>query len=407
MKQTVIDIIVIGDELLAGRTIDLNANFIMKELAMAGYATRSVHIVGDEHSFIVETVQRAAKTADLIIVSGGLGPTSDDITRFAIADAVGVPLVRNERLVAELHRRLQGMSKHLRAITEIEAVIPHKSVPLPNRVGLAPGFRVSLGSCSIMCIPGVPREACAMFASSVMPFIAKTFATEDMLHYHIKTIGIAETRLFSKIKKHIPPSVVLGLYPQGYEVEVQLHAPRARKAIVERCVKKITALLDEYVYSFDTRTFVEVVGVSAQEKNLTIACAESCTAGLIAKRLTDCPGASGFFVGGMVTYSNELKKRLLDVPDALLQTHGAVSQQVARSMVKGLIQWTGADIGVSVTGIAGPGGGSKNKPVGLVYIGVSVQGKVRVKKYTFKGDREKIRWLASQAALYEIWRRLR
>ncbi|MBU1864682.1 MAG: CinA family nicotinamide mononucleotide deamidase-related protein [Candidatus Omnitrophica bacterium] len=406
-QNPTIEIIVIGDELLSGKTLDSNSHFITKEITRLGLHTNTVSIIGDNKEQIIKLIKEKTEKVDVLIITGGLGPTPDDITRFAVSKAIRERLVQFPALVRKIRKKLKNVPKQIARISEIEALLPETSVPLENTVGIAPGFRVSKNRCVLFCIPGVPAEAHAMFYNNIKPYLKKSFKKKNSMHYIIKTVGLREAEIYVMIKPYLHSAITIGMYPRGREVEIRLQTELKYRTIIQHRYKKINTLLKEYVYSNSDELLEETIGNLLRRKKLYLACAESCTGGLIAKRITDIPGSSRFFLGATVTYSNRLKEKLLNVKRHSIVQQGAVSASIVRQMVKGLVKCTGADIGISITGIAGPGGGTQKKRVGLVYIGVSYKGKIQAKRFQFKGNREKVRWLASQAAFETIWRIVR
>jgi len=406
-RLPIIDIIVIGDEILDGKTIDSNSNFITKELSLLGFPTRSVSIIGDDEAEITDHIKDKVKTSEVIIITGGLGPTPDDITRFAVAKAVAKRLVIFKSQVKVIHKKLKGLSKTAKKISEIEALFPYGSIPLDNTVGVAPGFKIKKNGCMLFCIPGVPNEARDIFRRKIIPFLKKRFKRKGEIHSIIKTISIGETDIVRRIKPYKFADIKIGMYPRGGEVELRLHTASNNSRYLKKIVKRIKRELDGFIYSNSEESIEETIGKICKVKKLTLSCAESCTGGLLAKRITDIPGSSKYFLGGFITYSNKLKADILGVSKHNIKKYGAVSPQVARDMVKGLIRLSGADIGLGITGVAGPAGGSKEKPVGLVYMGLYFKGRVNVLKFQFRGNREKIRWLTSQKAFHQIWEMIR
>jgi nicotinamide-nucleotide amidase len=407
MKNPVISILVIGDELLCGKTLDSNSHFISQVLCKKGYAVHSVTIVGDNEGDIIDALKRFSQKSDFLIISGGLGPTSDDITRFAVAKAINKPLRVYPREIKRIQSRLLSPLPRIRKMSEIEAHMPCTSVPLRNRIGTAPGFRVFSEGCVLFCIPGVPQEARSMLLNSVLPYIEKKSSPAHSYHYLIKTIGIGESAIQDKIASLIVTGMTVGFYPKGREVDVWLHGHSLGKRQFDGACRKIQFVLKDFVYAHKDVSIADVVGSLLREKKMTLALAESCTGGLLSQRLTDIPGASEFFLGSLVAYSNNVKSALLGVREKTLGSYGAVSRAVARQMARGVREKLGSDISLSITGIAGPSGGSDKKPVGLVFIALHSRRKTIVKKFIFRGDREKVRWLASQAALQLMWSYLR
>jgi len=403
MKEKSIDIISIGSELVSGHCQDTNTPFFIDALNKVGVSVRSVSIVRDVEDEIVATIQEKAQTATCIIVTGGLGPTPDDITREAIAKACGVSLAYREWEAVKIRKKLVGRPKALVRLSEREACLPVGAHPLKNAVGVAPGFRIALGKCTIFCVPGVPQEASTMFSASIVPFLSRISKGQERCVFTIKTIGLGESRVFIRIRPFLNRAISIGLYPQGFEVEVRVSAPLAKKKALQKMHAVMCKALDGHVYATTDITIEEAIQKLLKQQKKTIACAESCTGGLVGKRLTELPGSSQVFKGGVIVYDNEVKKSQLGVTADQLKKWGAVSSPVVRTMAKQIAENFNTSLGVSVSGIAGPSGGTKAKPVGTIFIGVSTKKRTLTKKYMFKGPRDKIRWLSSQAALFEVW----
>lgn len=402
-KPPYITIIVIGDELLSGNTIDSNSHFLSRLLVSRGYVLNAVVIVGDTIKEIVRVVRDALSRSDIIIVTGGLGPTPDDITRFAIAEALNRELILFKKERDFILKRLAHVNEKIRRMSEVESLLPDGCTPIRNQVGLAPGFRVQMKGTMLFCVPGVPSEAESMCTKNILPFIQRKFPPSKTMQYVLKTIGIGESKVYCKIRRYVSSEITVGFYPRGYEVELRIHVPVEHREKGFMRYKKIKQELADFLYAEDQRSIEEVLCTLFKKRKITFGSVESCTGGLISKRITDVAGSSSFFKGGIIAYSNELKKDLLGVKETTIDKDGAVSSSVARQMARGLSELLDVDLALSVTGIAGPTGATKSKPCGLTFIGLQYKDKVFVRKHVFKGDREKVRWLTSQAALHLVW----
>jgi len=410
-----VELITIGDELLLGFTIDTNAAHLARTLASIGVSIVRRATVGDDASEIGDAVREALDRTGAVITTGGLGPTSDDRTRPAIAELFGRDLVPDEERWEALRTlwRERGRGE-IPLSNRGQIMIPRDATVLTNRHGTAPGIWLEDGRgrwCAML--PGVPREMRGMLADELVPRLQERFGAglTVVKSRTIRTTGIAE----SKLAEVLGPlaSGVDGLslaYLPGQEgVDLRLTS-RDRGAsdadeALDRAAAQLRQLVSRYAYGVDGTDLAATVLEACAARKLHIAVAESCTGGLLGARLTAIPGSSAVVLGGVIAYSNEVKHGLLAVRQDTLDVHGAVSEQVATEMAAGARKLVGAEIGMSITGVAGPGGGTPDKPVGLVWIGVDVQGTVRTHGSRFIGDRAEIRFRSTQAAL-DILRRM-
>lgn len=405
------EIIAVGSELLIGGRLDTNSVFLSERLGALGIEVRFKSIVGDSEDDIVTVLTTAARRAEIVILTGGLGPTSDDCTRKAVARAVGRPLRRRAEAFAGMSARLAAWGRTPTVAQLKQTLIPSGADVLANPVGSAPGFSLQWNGSFIAALPGVPREADAMFDAAVVPHLVSVGTRDDrrierrLLH----TFGLFESeidrQLSDLMKTH--RSIELGLLasPLGVTIALTARAVPPRATPLDRLVQAVKRRLHRHVYAEGDQTMEDIVGRELAKHGLTLAVAESCTGGLIGHRLTQVPGSSSYFDRGVISYSNEAKHEVLGIPLALLRRHGAVSAHVAAAMAKGIRLKSHTDIGLSVTGIAGPGGGTVHKPVGLVYIGLNAKTSRRffqdtlTEVFRFHGDRHSIKMRASQAAL--------
>lgn len=405
------EIIAVGSELLIGGRLDTNSVFLSERLGALGVEVRFKSIVGDSEDDIVTVLTTAARRAEIVILTGGLGSTSDDCTRQAVARAVGRPLRRRAEAFAGMSARLAAWGRTPTVAQLRQTLIPSGADVLANPVGSAPGFSLQWNGSFIAALPGVPREADAMFDAAVVPHLVTVGTRDDrrierrLLH----TFGLFESeidrQLSDLMKTH--RSIELGLLasPLGVTIALTARAVPSRATPLDRLVQAVKRRLHRHVYAEGDQTMEDIVGRELAKHGLTLAVAESCTGGLIGHRLTQVPGSSRYFDRGVISYSNEAKHEVLGIPLALLRRHGAVSAHVAAAMAKGIRLKSHTDIGLSVTGIAGPGGGTVHKPVGLVYIGLNAKTSRRffqdtlTEEFRFHGDRHSIKMRASQAAL--------
>ena len=410
-----VELITIGDELLLGFTIDTNAAHLARTLASIGVSIVRRATVGDDAADIAQAVREALDRTGAVITTGGLGPTSDDRTRPAIAELFGRDLVPDEERWEALRAlwRERGRGE-IPLSNRGQIMIPRGATVLTNRHGTAPGIWLEdeRGRWCAM-LPGVPREMRGMLADELLPRLQGRFdaAFTVVRSRTIRTTGIAE----SKVAEVLGPlaSGVDGLslaYLPGQEgVDLRLTS-RGRGGIeadeaLDQAASQLRELISRYAYGEDGTDLAATILQACEARALHIAVAESCTGGLLGARLTAIPGSSSVVLGGVIAYSNDVKRGVLGVQQETLDTHGAVSEQVATEMAAGVRRLVGAEVGMSITGVAGPGGGTADKPVGLVWIGVDVQGTVRTHGSRFIGDRAEIRFRSTQAAL-DILRRM-
>ncbi|MDQ2937021.1 MAG: competence/damage-inducible protein A [Acidobacteriota bacterium] len=406
------EIIAIGSELLAPDRTDTNSLWLTEKLNSIGIEVKLKTIVGDDDARLEEAVKDAARRSKVVITTGGLGPTEDDITRKVAARALGRRLSLDETILAELRQRFLSFGHVMPERNSRQAMVIEKAEVLPNPNGSAPGMFIEHEGVAIILLPGPPREMRPMFENHVLPKLASRAGSIKVVRRLLRVAGLGESAVDEKIApvytKYENPQTTI-LFNQS-EIEIHLTA-RGRteadaNALLDRLSEQIEERLGNAVFSFAGETMEEIVGLKLTLGGYTLAVAESCTGGLVAQRLTEVPGSSKYFIEGAVTYSNEAKTRTLGVEPALLLEHGAVSAPVAEAMAEGIRQRARTDFGLSVTGIAGPGGGSEEKPVGLVYIALADDIKIKHRKLQIPGDRQLVRWRSSQAALDLLRRRL-
>ena len=413
--MTTAEIIAVGSELLLGGRVDTNSLFLSELLAKQGIEVRFKSVVGDDVTDIGVAVTNAAKRTTLVLITGGLGPTVDDVTREAVARVIRKPLRPRSRALESIKTRLQAAGRPVTDNQRRQAFLPAGAILLQNTAGIAPGFAVQWKRCRIVCLPGVSREARRMCTESLLPLLRREGLLSSAIETRtIHTFGLLEGEIDNRIKGIIPAASPfrLGLLasPLGVSVSLMRSDQKERRRVGKRTPMKtatslnslmddVIARLGQHVFSIDGRTMEEVVGQRLRARRFTIALAESCTGGLIAHRLTQVPGSSAYVDRGVVCYDNRAKIELLGVSESLLKRHGAVSAPVAKAMAQGIRTRSKVDVGLSVTGIAGPGGGSARKPVGLVYVGLATSKEFYTKEFRFHGEREAIKLRSSQAAL--------
>lgn len=388
-------LISIGDEILTGFIVNTNAAYLGRRLTETGLVVTAIETIADEAGAIVASLSRYCGKADWVIVTGGLGPTSDDITKATVANYFGTELVVSEPVLQEIQSRFAAMNRPLTAANRAQADVPASAVILPNPKGTAPGMLLEKSGTRFVFLPGVPYEMQPMIETSVLPRMLETMAGEPRVNYRVlRTVEIAESTLFERVEGFLThfPHCSLAFLPQktGVQVRIGATAPshEAAQAQLDVAEAFLTPLMGPCFIGKGDVTLEGLVAAELIKRQQTLAVAESCTGGLISHMLTNVPGSSAWFNRGLVTYANEAKMALLDVPADLLSVHGAVSEEVARAMAVGVRENAGSDWGLSVTGIAGPGGGSEEKPVGLVYIGLAYEGGCDVQQRRFYIDRQ-------------------
>ena len=392
------ELISVGTELLLGNIVNTNAAYLAEKCALLGLSMYHQSVVGDNEERLDETIRTALGRSDVVILSGGLGPTRDDLTKEVAAHVMGMPLKENKHT----RKRIEEYFKNsqFKIITDNnwkQAQVPEGSIVVDNKNGTAPGLIMEKEGKSMILLPGPPNELKPMFEESIFPYLNK-LQPEIICSCMVKICGLGEsyveTQISDLIEKQTNPTIAPYAKTGEVHLRITAKAPDEKEArkLIKPVVKELRNRFGNNIYSTDEKeTLAENVLNLLKEKGLTLTTAESCTGGMLAARLTDVPGASEVFKQGLVTYSNKAKRKLLDVKKTTLKDFGAVSEKTAKEMAKNGAFITGADACVSVTGIAGPGGGSDEKPVGLVYIACSLNNKITVKEFHFKGNRARVR----------------
>ena len=405
------EIIAIGSELLTPHRTDTNSLWLTERLNSIGIAVQLKTVVGDDESNLEQTARDALGRSDIIISTGGLGPTEDDVTRKVFARVTGRQLTLDYEILAAIRERFASRGYQMTPNNERQALIPNGAKALPNPNGTAPGLKMEASGKLLVLLPGPPRENQPMFDDHVMPELEKMSRGARMSKRVLKVTGLGESALDDLIApiygEYTNPTTTI-LFTES-EIEVHLEAKAATEAraaeLAGELAYKLEDKLGEHCYSTRGESLEEVIGNRLRLTQYTIATAESCTGGLIAERITNVAGSSDYFLGSIVSYSNEAKTSMLGVPTELIERHGPVSGVVAEAMARGIKERTGATVGVSVTGVAGPGGGTDAVPVGTVYIGLADDVTNTNRRFTLLGDRHLIRRRASTVALDMVRRR--
>jgi len=409
-------IVTVGDEILLGQTVDTNAAWLGRELALLGVPVVRRYTVADLDEEIRTAVAEAAKISDLVLVSGGLGPTPDDLTRDAVAGLLELRLLVDPALLERLESRFRERGyEELPRNNRSQAMIPEGARVLANPYGTAPGLVLEADDALVVLLPGIPRELRGIFSQGVRPLLEECFGPR-MIPVGIRlvhTTGIPESLLAQRIGELLPEDtgpVGLAFLPDLRGVDVRFTAtgvePEEAERWFDRLEEALEPVLGPWRFEAPEGDLVEAVSGALRSRGLTLAVAESCTGGLISKRVTDRPGSSKIFVGGVVAYANEAKQRQLGLDQDVLEREGAVSETVARAMAHGVAERFGADTGIGVTGIAGPDGATEDKPVGTVWYAVTLGGETVTRHERFTGDRAAVRERAAQAALALLLRLL-
>jgi nicotinamide-nucleotide amidase len=402
-------VLCIGTELTRGELVNTNSAWLASQLTDLGFEVVEDVVVDDDRSRIVSALRRLGEHHDIVVCTGGLGPTTDDLTSETVAELLGVPRHRDEASLDHIRRRVEKFGRTLTEANSKQADFPEGAQILANPIGTAPGFSVVIGKATAFFMPGVPREMEKLFDEQVVPRIRER-APSTSFQTRLRTFGQPESAVGEKLAgvEAAFPGVIIGYRAHFPEIEVKVLAHAATqdeaRALSEKATVEVRARLGEIVYGNGHDTFAGVVGRHLRQKNRTLAIAESCTGGLVGSMLTREPGASDFLVVDAVTYANSAKTRLLGVDEEVLRAHGAVSAEVAAAMAEGVKRVAGTDIALSLTGVAGPGGGSEEKPVGTVFIAVVGPGGTTVKQRHFHGDRLQVQTLAAYAGLEMVRR---
>jgi nicotinamide-nucleotide amidase len=397
-----------GDELTTGRTLDTNANYIADQFVAAGLDIVAMMVVGDYPERIAWAWRTALRQADVVLCTGGLGPTADDLTTETVAQVAGVGLRMDQPTADRIRQMFAAMGRTMPENNLKQALFPEGATIIPNALGTAPGFRLEIatetGRSHCIVLPGVPREMKAMLAEQVLPWLrnARGGSTEYRSHT-FQTFGISESALDELVAGVIDPTegrlAFRAAFPQiSLRVTVQ-GEPGELDRRLDTAAAALRATLGPYCYGEGNTTMEAVVGALLTERRATIAVAESCSGGLIGHRLTDVPGSSAYLLADVVAYNNAVKQSLLQVPAATLEQHGAVSVETAEAMARGVRRLVGSTIGLATTGIAGPDGGTSDKPVGTVCIALDGEAGTRSHRYQLWGTRDWVKLLTSQIAL--------
>ena len=401
------NILTIGNELLNGSVLNSNGRFLGEELTALGFKVISQRSCRDRIYEIEQVLQEALSETDLIVLTGGLGPTPDDVTREGVASFFKTSLRFSPQQYKKIAAFYKKRGKKIPAVVRREACFPAISHPIINRFGIALGFYIKTHDKMIVVLPGVPGELEKMFIESVIPILSKHFKGLRRAHHLIvKAVGLSEPEVVQKLgQRFLEKEEDLGIYPQSGQISLRFPCRSVNHQA--QVMARVRSKIGKHVFSYCDEDLEEVIGKLLLQKKWTLATAESCSGGLVASLITNIVGASQYFKGAVVAYDNQVKKHMLQVPEHVLKRHGAVSRQTALYMARGVMQALGTSVGLSITGVAGPGGGTQNKPVGTVAMAICSEKKKQTFLFHFMGRRVYIQRRAAKKALELLWYFLR
>ena len=399
------EIITIGDELLIGQIVDTNSAWIGQQMNQVGFKVHQITSVSDNREHILSALAEASQRVQMVLITGGLGPTKDDITKKTLAEYFGTDFVFSQEAYEDVEYLFKIRGREVTPLNRLQAEVPSNCTVLRNRVGTAPGMWFEENGVVYASMPGVPHEMKYLMENEVLPRLKSKFKTPFILHRTLLTQGIGESFLAEKIadfEDQLPPHIRLAYLPAAGSVRLRLSGWGEEAFIrseMSRLVADLQERVKEYLYGFDEETIAGVLGDLLRKNGLTISTAESCTGGNIAHLLTSIPGSSAWYMGSTITYSYESKTELLGVPKEVIEKHGAVSEEVVTSMVNNAKKLLGTSCAVATSGIAGPGGGTPDKPVGTVWIAVSSPRQTIARKVLLGDNRLRTIQVASETAL--------
>lgn len=394
MREIFAEVLTIGDEILYGQILDTNTKWISRELDDIGIKVRRKTAIGDKKQEILDAVDESLKRSDIVLVTGGLGPTKDDITKKTLAEYFEMELELNPSALEDVEDIFSRFGKEVNEINRQQAFLPSGCKKIKNERGSAPGMWFEQGKKIVVSMPGVPFEMEAMMAKTILPKLKKQFTLPVIVHKIIKTIGIGESWLAEEISDwegNLPEHLALAYLPGKSQVRLRLTGVGADRETLEsemdQQIESVLPIIKPYVFGFGDIQIEDAVGEMLKNLELKIATAESCTGGFLAHRLTAVPGSSEYYWGSVISYHNDIKKGTLEVNDKTLETYGSVSEETASEMAVGIRKKFKTDIGISTTGIAGPDGGTEEKPVGTVWMAISFGNNVVTRKIQLPGTR--------------------
>ena len=400
------DLITIGDEILIGQIVDTNSAWMAKKLNDEGINVRQITSISDQPEHIIVTLNESGKKASIVLVTGGLGPTKDDRTKSAICNFFGTQLIENKEVLEHIIQLLTPREIIINALNREQALVPSAATIIPNKLGTAPGLWFNRGGTIFVFMPGVPFEMKYVMENEVLPRIKKLFNTSTIIHRTVLTQGLPESMLAERIsdwEDRLPECISLAYLPSPQNIRLRLSARGEDQAylsqLLEERIKELAEIIPDYIFGYEDDTIAGNIGKILKEKGLTVSVAESCTGGNIAHFFTLNPGSSAYFKGGVVAYSNEIKIKLLGIDPEIISENGAVSKEVVEAMAVATRNLLGTDYAIATSGIAGPDGGTHEKPVGTVWIAAAGSNSVVSKVYNFGNNRERNIIRSSQTAL--------
>lgn len=378
MKQVLGEIITIGDEILIGQILDTNSTWMAEKLNNLGIKVHRISSISDTKEAIFSAIDTSFKEVDLILMTGGLGPTKDDITKQALTDYFNTELVLHEPTLKTVKSFFEARKMNFNEMNHLQAMLPKDCTVLRNDLGTAQGMLFEKGEKVLISMPGVPYEMKGLMENEIVPRLPDYFELSAIFHKTIRTVGIPESELAEIMgdwANALPPHIKLAYLPSYGQVRLRMsaygdHIEQLRSEVNDQ-QQKLEPLIEKYIFGYDRTTLEEAVGAMLAEKNISISTAESCTGGYISNALVAVPGSSAYYQGSIVAYHNDIKKEFLEVSEEILREHGAVSEQVVAKMAESIREKFGTDLGVATSGIAGPGGGTPEKPVGTVWVALS------------------------------------
>jgi nicotinamide-nucleotide amidase len=399
------EIIAVGSEMLTPYRVDTNSLYLTEQLNKLGIEVTRKVVVGDDRAQLRDAFEEALRRAELVISIGGLGPTEDDLTRETVADLLGRKLQKDEGILRGIQARFRKFGRQMPEVNVRQAMVPEGATALENHHGTAPGLWLESEGRILVLLPGPPQELKGMFAEQVAPRLEKLSRGVRLYTRELRVTGMPESDVDQRVApiytKYTDAQTTILAAPGEIQLHLRVWSKDAAAAnkLLDEMVERIAMALGEPLFTTQGESLEEVVANLLNRNNATIAAAESCTGGLLAERLTSIPGSSSYFLGGVVCYSNSLKSAWVDVPAELIESKGAVSSEVTAWLAEGILRRSGATLGLAVTGVAGPGGGTTEKPVGTVHVALANGAATRGREFRFPGERDRIRFQASQMAL--------
>ncbi len=411
MQEIKAEIITIGDEILYGQIVDTNSRWISQELGKAGFKVNRVISVGDKSEEISNALQECSRRAQIILITGGLGPTRDDITKKTIADYFKQEMVFYQEVVENIVRLFQQKGRKINKLSRLQAYIPANAEVITNSVGTAPGMWFYEQGIVYVSMPGIPYEMKKMMIEQIIPKLRKNFPTSAIYHQIIRTIGCPESKLAECLEaweEALPTHIKLAYLPRFGQVRLRLTAVgqsiEQSKSDIAQQIPKLQQLIGKHIYAYGDEDIEIAIGKILIKRKQTLAIAESCTGGLLSHQFVQNPGCSAYFKGAMVAYNNEIKQTLLGVKQTTLKQHGAVSEQTAKEMAENIIKNYKADYGLATTGIAGPDGRTPEKPVGTIWVAIASAEQTFTKCLQFSADRVSNMNFTQQYTMYLFWK---